>query len=597
MKLSKLYCNKPFHNVEFNLGLNVIFADVKAKTSPGSSHSIGKTKFIKLLDFLLLKGIVPSKYFLTSTKNPETNTLKFNGYEFYLEILLNSGTYITIRRTVADSSKVSFRLSDESVKKFEIPKEWDLVNLPIEEAKLTLNNFLDFDFFKQNSTLDYRDTINYSLRVPDDGDYGDLFKLSKFTFDEKKWKTFMFSLLGFDGSAVSEKYAVEDKIKQKIKVITEQEEGFDIQASQKDEIEGFIQILTKSKQEILQELDSLNFYNQDSRVIVDLVENIESKISELNKASYNLQFEIKKINESLQSEFNFDLNVVKEVFSEVELHFPDQLIKSYEELIEFNKKITCERKELLKDTLVTKTVILRDVKHSLFELNKEKEKFRDVIQDNAILKKLKEYQNELIKIENDIARHAAKLDAIKVIESKKIEIDTLTDELKGSVQKLLTILENTASNGRYAEIRNYFSDFAFAILNYQAIISVAPNKKNNVEYNYRIGETKKSDGNTYKKLLCVAFDLAILAEYSRESYFKFVYHDDVFSNQENKIRLRLLNFIKEYCLKFNIQYILSIIKDDLPRDENDNFIIFNEDEVVMKLDDKNDDGKLFKISF
>lgn len=597
MKLSKLYSNKPFHNVKFNAGINVIFADVKAKTSSTSSHSIGKTKFIKLLDFLLLKQITPSKHFLTSTKDPETNALKFNGYEFYLEIHLNSGSYLTIKRTVADSSKVSMKLSNESVNDFEILQNWDSINLPIDEAIQKLNDYLNFDFFKQNPGLDFRDTINYSLRVPEDGDYGDLFKLSKFTFDEKKWKTFMFSLLGFDSSAIAEKYKVEDEIKQKTKIIKEQEDGFDIQANQKDEIEGFILVLNKSKQEKLQELDNLNFYNQDNKVILELVEDIESRISELNKASYNLQFEIKKINESLQSEFNFDLSVVKEIFNEVELHFPDQLMKSYEELIEFNKQITSERKELLKDTLATKTEKLRDVKLSLFEINKEKEKFRDVIQDNTIFKKLKEYQNELITLENDIARNEAKLDSIKIIESKKSEIDKLNDKLKVAVQKLKSILENTSSINRYAEIRNYFSDFAYSILNYQAIISVAQNKNNNVEYNFRIGETKKGEGNTYKKMLCVAFDLAILAEYSKESYFKFVYHDDVFSNQENKIRVRLLSLLKEYCTKYNIQYIFSIIKDDLPRDENDNFVKFNDDEIIMKLHDKNNDGKLFKTSF
>jgi uncharacterized protein YydD (DUF2326 family) len=597
MKLSKLYSNKAFHNTEFNLGLNVIFADVKAKESPNSSHSIGKTKFIRLLDFLLLKKVVPKKYFLTSTKDNETNTFKFNGYEFYLELLLNSGSYLTIKRTVADSSKISMKLSESSMGGFEIPKSWDLESIGIDEAKEKLNEYLNFDFFKRNPGLDYRDTINYSLRIPDEGDYTDLFKLSKFTFDEKKWKTFMFSLLGFDSTAVAEKYDVEDEIKQKNKVIREQEEGFNINSNKKDEVEGFIQVLTNTKQQKIQELDSLNFYNQDNKVIVELVDEIETKIGELNKQSYNLQFEVNKIAESLKSDFSFDFELIKEVFGEVQLHFPDQLAKSYEELIEFNKQITIERKGLLKETLSKKNEELREVKLSLFNLNKEKEKFRDVIQDNSIIKKLKEYQTELIGLEHEIARHEAQLDSIKIIESKKSEIDRLSDELKVAAQKLSVIIENTSSNPRYARIRNYFSEFAHAILNYPAIISVSKNSNNNVEYGYRVGDTKKGDGNTYRKLLCVAFDLAILAEYSSESYFKFVYHDDVFSNQENKIRIRLLNLIKEYCIKYNIQYILSIIKDDLPRDENDNPIMFTKEEIIMELNDKDNNGKLFKTTF
>lgn len=597
MKLSKLYSNNAFHNTKFNLGLNVIFADVKAKSSPNSSHSIGKTMFIILLDFLLLKKITPKKHFLTSTKVPKTNTLKFNGYEFYLEILLNSGSYLTIKRTVAESSKISMKLSESSINNFEIPNSWDYENIGCDAAREILNEYLNFDFFKNNPGLDYRDTVNYSLRVPDDGDYTDLFKLSKFTFDEKKWKTFMFSLLGFDSTAIAEKYQVEEKIKQKNKFIKEQEEGFNIHSNQKDEVEGFIQVLNKSKKEKINELDRLNFYNQDNKLIVELVDEIETKIGELNKHSYNLQFEVKKITDSLKNNFSFDFELIKEIFGEVQLHFPDQLAKSYEELIEFNRQITVERKDLLRETLAKKTEELREVKLSLFNLNNEKEKYRDIIQDNSIIKKLKEYQNELIGLEHEIARHEAQLDSIKIIESKKTEIDRLNDELKIAVQKLSAIIEHTSNNERYVRVRNYFSEFAKDILNYPAIISISKNSNNNVEYGYRIGDTKKGDGNTYRKMLCVAFDLAILAEYSNESYFKFVYHDDVFSNQENKIRVRLLKLINEYCIRFNIQYILSIIKDDLPRDENDNPVMFKNEDTIMKLHDKDDTGKLFKTSF
>jgi uncharacterized protein YydD (DUF2326 family) len=597
MKLSKIYSNRQFHNTKFNVGLSVIYANVKAKdkSGPNSSHNLGKSKLIDLIDFLLLKGITPKKHFLTSTKDSVTNQLKFDGYEFYLEILLNSGSFLTIKRNVSESSKVSMRLSEESVEEFQIPTSWDFINITIDDAKEKLNSYLEFDYFKLNTDFDYRDLINFSLRAQ--GDYADLFKLSKFTFDEKKWKTFMFSLLGFDGSAPARKYAVEDEIKNKNKVIREQEEGFNIQSNQKDEIEGFIQLLNNSKREKNQELDSLNFFNEDDRLISELVDDIETRIGELNKVSYNLQFEIKKINDSLKFNIGFDIDVVKEIFNEVEIYFPDQLTKSYEDLVKFNIEITLERNGLLKESLSRKIEALRSTKLMLADLHAEKEKFKDLIQDNSIIKKLKEYQSELIKIENNVARHQAQLDSIKVIESKKTEIDKLDDELKSAAQNLLTILENTSSNIRYNNIRNFFSSFADIILKYPAIISVAPNNNKNIEYSYRIGETRKSDGNTYTKMLCIAFDMAILAEYSYESYFKFVYHDDVFSNQENKIRVRLFNLLKEYCVKYNIQYILSVIKDDLPRDDFENYINFDDDEIVMNLHDKNDQGKLFKMSF
>ena len=46
---------------------------------------------------------------------------------------------------------------------------------------------------------------------------------------------------------------------------------FNIQSNQKDEVEGFIQVLNKSKSEKNHELDNLNFYNQDNKIIVSFV--------------------------------------------------------------------------------------------------------------------------------------------------------------------------------------------------------------------------------------------------------------------------------------------------------------------------------------
>ena len=89
----------------------------------------------------------------------------------------------------------------------------------------------------------------------------------------------------------------------------------------------------------------------------------------------------------MENEFSFNLAVVSEIFKEVEIYFPDQLTKSYEDLIEFNQQITSERKALLKDSLNIKTEALKKVKLSLLDLNKRKGKFRDIIQDNTILKK------------------------------------------------------------------------------------------------------------------------------------------------------------------------------------------------------------------
>src|SRR3972149_5613092 len=96
MKLSKIYSNRDniFNPIYFNDGFNVIYGKVKKpKETDTDSHNLGKTLFIHLIDFLLLKELKEG-HFLYDNKN------EFVGFEFYLEILLNSGKYLTIKRGV-----------------------------------------------------------------------------------------------------------------------------------------------------------------------------------------------------------------------------------------------------------------------------------------------------------------------------------------------------------------------------------------------------------------------------------------------------------------------------------------------------------------
>ncbi len=68
------------------------------------------------------------------------------------------------------------------------------------------------------------------------------------------------------------------------------------------------------------------------------------------------------------------------------------------------------------------------------------------------------------------------------------------------------------------------------------------NTKNNIEFPppkvlYSSNRsTAKDEGTTYKKILCISFDLAILTSYNKQSFFRFIYHDDVLSTQDNGIK-------------------------------------------------------------
>ena len=92
MKLSKIYSSfsEYFKPIKFNNGLNVIIGKItKPKDMDRDSHNIGKSLLIDVVDYCLLKKVSTNHF----TKNlPEP----LNKMDFYLEIALNKGNFLTI---------------------------------------------------------------------------------------------------------------------------------------------------------------------------------------------------------------------------------------------------------------------------------------------------------------------------------------------------------------------------------------------------------------------------------------------------------------------------------------------------------------------
>ena len=58
MKISRIYSNKNFKNITFNLtGLNIISGKIfNPKNMESDSHNLGKSILVDVIDFILLKS-------------------------------------------------------------------------------------------------------------------------------------------------------------------------------------------------------------------------------------------------------------------------------------------------------------------------------------------------------------------------------------------------------------------------------------------------------------------------------------------------------------------------------------------------------------
>lgn len=604
MKLSKIYSNDGrFKNITFNLkGLNVIYADVLTNINDKkNSHDLGKTKLAELIDYLLVKKL-DKKHFLLRIIDDKENSV-FKNHIFYLEILLNNGKFLTIKREIANHTKTSISINNQRTEGYKPPVNWDYEDLGVDAAKKTLDIYFKFDFFK-NKQYDFRKAINYCIRMQ--SDYEDVYRLSKFKGGKDiDWKPFMFDLLGFDGEVLRKKYQNDEQQEDIDDYIKKLKRDFSVNDSDRDEIIAQIGLQEGKAKESEGKIDQLNFYEQDKYLIEQGVDDVESRISELNTFSYNLNFDINRLQNSIKNNFAFDLSKVEKVFKEAKIYFSDALKKDYLELLQFNEELTKDRNRLLRKTLLDKNKQLKDINSELEELNQKKENLLSFLKDTDTFRRLKIYQKELAKLESEMLQLRERLKVIDLIIEEDKKRENLKEEIQKTIKEIKDISNHTEKNEKYKLIRELFSRYFFEVMDEDTYISWSINSNNNVDFKPPVIKTKdrvskdtaKDEGRTYKKILCVIFDLSILVAYNLESYFRFVYHDDVLSQQDNGIKLRLLKLINSVTTKYDIQYILSVIKSDLPTDEEDNPIYFSKENIVLELNDKNELGTLFGFEF
>jgi uncharacterized protein YydD (DUF2326 family) len=592
MKIRRIYCNDNtrFHNIKFTDGLNVIQADIKDRLdNKKDTHNLGKTLLIQLIDFLMLKQIErKQRFFLTKGG--------FEGQEFFAELQLNSGHYLIIRRTVDTPSKISFKRSETPLMGFNTNIHWDEEDLPLDKAQKYLNDQLCFDIVPK---WPYRKSVTYFLRTQND--FRDIFRLDKFSRGaDKDWKPFMFDLLGFDGDLIAKKYELESELDELDRSLETLEIEANVKAGEKDKIQGLIQIKLDEKQNVERQIDRFNFYEKDKNINEDLVDSIDSQIRTLNTRRYNCSYEVSKIEESLaMATPSVDIYKLKTLFEEVELHFPKDIEKSFQSLLDFNATITSERNKILQENLVNLKTELNELDANIAHQEKMKQDALSFLTQRDSYAKFKEYQKQLAQLEGNIANLEDKLTMV----TRTSELEERRPGLKAKIDDQRQLIKKAISQQCHSEIRMVFNKIIGNVLNTNGLISVTINKEGNVEFTGDIQNPKslkvtdESGGTTYKKLMCMAFDISILIVYSKASFYRFVYHDGALETVEDRKKMLFIQTVRQMCSEYGLQYIMTLIDSDLPMDETEKVIPFHDEEICLRLHDRDDSGKLFKKSF
>lgn len=595
MKLSKLYSDNPdvFEPVEFVAGLNVVMAEIRLpENRKKDTHNLGKTTLGRLLDFCLLSG-KDSNLFLFKHLD------LFEPFVFFLEVELEDASFVTIRRSVADATKISFKKHEAGRQDFSdlSLSEWDHRDIPLKRAKELLDGLLDWRALKPWS---YRKVLGYLLRSQED--FRDVFHLHKFASKHADWKPFLAHLLGFDAKLLSEHYqkAQELSDKQDIEQTIKKELGGSIEEIGK--IEGILLLKQRDAEKKQELLDAFDFRTLDKERTKRIVDEIDERIATLNTERYSLSHNRKKVLASLEEDqILFDPDEAQRLFEEAGVSFKGQIKKDFQQLIAFNRAITEERRGYLQEERAEIEAELKRVNTELNALGKKRSDMLSFLSGTDIFAKYKELSDEMITLRADIQTLESQRDYLHRLQELRTEIRTLTEERNHLQAQIEVDVEkrNSDQESLFSTIRVFFSEIVDEVIDRKALLSVALNQYCHMEFKAEIldeaGNATSADlGHTYRKLLCVAFDLAVLRAYLDVEFPRFVYHDGVFESLDDRKKENLLTVLRQHA-EFGLQPIITLIDSDLPSRADNDATVFAAEEIIVRLHDEGVSGRLFKM--
>jgi uncharacterized protein YydD (DUF2326 family) len=471
---------------------------------------------------------------------------------------------------VARYTKISLKKYDTGLQDFsDAPHEfWNHHDIHITSAIDILDAWFDF---RTLTEWNYRNILPYIL--PTQQDYTDVFQLQKLSSTTTDNKLFLAHLLGFDDELVAllhRKENYHNSISQQLRNINKELGGtinkpvnFDIQ-----------DLMTQKGNEIQDKqkiLDSLDFNTIDKEKTNKLVDNIDVSINTLNSERYTLTYNLKRVNDSLEGKnILFNPDEAEQIFKEAGILFKGQIKKDFQQLIDFNTAMAEDRSTYLLDERTNLEAKLDRVNNKLLELGEKRAETLSFITESDVFKKFKELSKEIGKLESEYnsldTQNSCVMEYHELTSSiiyTKEEITNLKKRIQEDTNK-----QKSDPASLFSSINLFFNQIVKKVLSSNALLSVLVNIDGYHEFKAEMldesGNYNNSDLSTINhKLLCTAFDLALLRGHLHTKFPRFKLIDGIFEKLDDPKKEPFLSVIREYA-NIGLQTIITTYDSDQP---------------------------------
>jgi uncharacterized protein YydD (DUF2326 family) len=349
-------------------------------------------------------------------------------------------------------------------------------------------------------------------------------------------------------------------------------------------------------------LDAFDFRQIDKDKMKIVVDDLDTRIALLNAERYALSLNKKKVLASIaDDEVLFDPQKASDLFEDAGVLFSGQIKKDFEQLLAFNRAITEERRAYLKEELEEIRTGLKHVNTQLNRLSIRRSEALSFLSGSDTFTKYKRVSDDLVALKAEIVDLNRQRGYLQRLQELRTRIRSLRDEKVQLQSEIEANVEqqNTDRASLFSQVRVLFNEIVEEVIDRKALLSVSTNQQGHLEFKAEIlddsGSATSADlGYTYRKLLCIAFDTALVLGHRDGHFPRFVFHDGVFESLDDRKKENLLDVIRSNA-DLGIQHIITLIDSDLPDRLSDAEPVFDESEIVLRLHDEDDSGRLFKM--
>ncbi|BDR65325.1 hypothetical protein K144313037_21660 [Clostridium tetani] len=559
---------KIIREIKFRPGINFIVDETPNSQEQLTGNNVGKTTVLKLVDFCLGAD---KKIIYTDLENPKE---KYDLVEEFLieqEILITlilvkdfyskDESSVIIERNFLSGKKAIRRINGEQEKVKDFEKR--LLELIIPEHKSEKPTF--------------RQIISHNIRYKDENINNTLKTLNKYTSD-LEYETLYLFMLGCKFDEGAKKQIITEKISQEIAYKNRLEKK-----QTKNAYEIALSILDDEIKKLNEKKSSFNLnedFESDLQKLNEIkyeINKISSNISRL-KIRKNLIIDAEKdLNKNIS---NIDLKQLEIIYSQATNNISG-IQKTFEDLVKYHNDMILE-----KIRFITQELPELEEKIDKHELRLTK-KLREEKEISLKLTKGKSFEEleEIIKELNDKYRQKGEIESI-ISQLNEVEgnIEKYQNELDGIENILFTDDFESKLMEQVKKFNKYFSMVSEELygekyaLKYDKVISTKTGKQ---FFKFSSFNANLSSGKKQGEILCFDIAYTMFADDEGISCLHFLLNDKKELMHDNQ----LLN-MAEYIENKNIQLVISILKDKLPKE------LDSEDNIILKL---SQDDKLFRI--